>query len=183
MGDKSKVNVYRQAREMNSSLERSLAEFARHVNTKCDWQDADDVVFWKKVQRRRRRRKVLDELVPDRKCPCCGETRIGPGEWMVRLDGAIVVCRSCYNRLRPKTSVVATVGSVFEPQRRYRINGRVLRQLRIDAGISMADFALLLGVSPARVHHLEEHVKSVTEEQKNDIQTALEKCGVIFIGE
>jgi DNA-binding XRE family transcriptional regulator len=166
---------------MNSSLEKSLAAFARHVNTKCDWKDADDVVFWRKVERRRRRRRVLDELVPDRKCPCCQETRIGPGEWMVRMDGAIVLCRSCYTRLRPKTGVVAA--GLFTREVRWTLDGAALRQLRIDAGVSQRDFAILMGVSSARVHQIESHAKSISDEQKERIVKALQECGVTFIGE
>lgn len=181
MGDKGTVNIYRQAYKMNESLDRSLAAFARHVNTKCDWKDADDVTFWKKVERRKRRRKILDELVPDRKCPCCGETRIGPGEWMVRMDGVVVLCRSCYARLRPKTGVVAA--GLFQKELRWVIDGKMLRQLRIDAGISQRDFALLIGVSSARVHQIEEHSRSVSDEQKIRIEEALKRCGVKIIGE
>jgi DNA-binding XRE family transcriptional regulator len=100
---------------------------------------------------------------------------------MVRMDGVVVLCRSCYARLRPKTGVVAA--GLFQKELRWVIDGKMLRQLRIDAGISQRDFALLIGVSSARVHQIEEHSRSVSDEQKIRIEEALKRCGVKIIGE
>lgn len=173
-------NPYKEAREINSSLQTSEANFIRAVQSTCDWHDADDVLLWKKNKRRRSRRKILDELVPDRKCPLCGETRIGPGEWMVRTTNIKILCRSCYTRLRPKANPVAV--SPFTREVRWRINGPALRQARVDAGLSMSRLAELLGVTTARVQQIETTCHSVSDTQKELLQQALELAGVKIIG-
>ena len=45
--------------------------------------------------KRRRRVEALDRLVPERKCPGCGEVRPNSKQWVV-IPGKVAVCLGCY---------------------------------------------------------------------------------------
>lgn len=56
----------------------------------------------RRERRQDARRRLLDEHVPDRRCPSCGKTKLRSGQWVaveIHLGSSrAVVCRSCAMR-------------------------------------------------------------------------------------
>lgn len=174
-------SVYRVAKAIVISADAADADFRRQVNSKCEWSNPEDVAFYKREDRRKKRRRILDELVgKERRCPCCRECILDPKGWMVRLDGRIALCRSCYSRHRPATEPIIAKG-IFNVVTRYEVNGKELKRIRIAAGLSLAAMGRAVGVQASRIFQIEEREGTIKEEQAILIMRVLEEAGVKFI--
>jgi hypothetical protein len=150
--------VLRHARLAEQVLQREVA-------LKCDWDDADDVLLYRRYKNQKARIARIEELVPDLKCPICKHVRTGPRQWIVNRRQTLIVCRSCFQRCHPKENV-AIHDLMFvpfvEPEPRFILHSAVLKQARLNLGISMKEFAMSAGWTGAYQSQLEsEHPHNI----------------------
>ena len=173
--------IFRTAKAILKSEDAANADFLRQVNSKCEWSNSEDVAFYKRENRRKIRRRILDELVgKERKCPCCRECILDPKGWMVRHDGRIALCRSCYSRHKPAKEEIIAKG-LFNRVTRYEVNGVELKRIRVAAGLSLAAMGKAVGVQASRIYQIEEREGTIGEDQALLIMQVLEQAGVKFI--
>lgn len=167
------------------SLEQAQMRLRREMAKKCDWQDAEDVALYRRDKRRKLRQVQLDLLVPQRRCPCCNEIRLGPKQWVVNADQTVICCLSCYREAMPARGEIVSVkeeyAHIFRPVIRYEIDGHKLRELRIKLGISMSALGKRCGWSAAFQLKLEEKTASVNGNIMRLLLQELQRAGAIFV--
>ena len=125
----------------------ALRWLEREIRRKADWFDPEDVAAWKKMERRKHRDRVLDRLLgKERRCPRCGEQKIGPRQWVKQRGKDRIICRSCFQKLTPK-SAGFMVPSFARMVKYYVFDVEIFLQARVDSGLTMKEFARRAGWS------------------------------------
>lgn len=139
-------------------------------NTKCEWDDLSDVNVLRSEKRFRMRTAILAELVPKRICPECKVIRPRLGQWMITKDGMKAICRVCYFKKAARHIDEEKLGRVFTRDIRYKVDCRLLTEIRECLGISMAEFARRIGWARSYQKKLEDGlVLSVSQRVVEDV--------------
>lgn len=164
-------------REVLKGHKAAQTAMMRAIARKCDWGDAEDRNFYRKDTARRRREKILDHLAENRKCPLCGELKIGSRQFVVNEDASVVICRSCFQRNVPQGGEVSLAG-VFTEVKRYEIDPEKFRKARADSGLSLREFARRAGWNSGWQSRLENERVTVSQENVDVIITVFKGLGI-----
>lgn len=77
-------NIFEQAKK--------ILRGSRRTPPKFDWRDSSAKKEYVRTLKRNRRVMQLDYLVPDRKCPICGEVKVSSRQWVV-IDILLIINR------------------------------------------------------------------------------------------
>lgn len=175
---------FREARQRLDDLRSAEEELLRQITTECDWSNPEDIAAYRAERRRHVRETLLERLVPDRRCPSCGQKRMRSRSWVVMRAEDFVVCRACF--FRANSSVEREEGKpkrgeVFGAKMteiRYPLSGEEFRRRR-EAICGEREFARRAGWSRAYQRRLESgRVKTVSEATKEVIETVFEEVEV-----
>lgn len=140
-----KENVFKTAKGILDGVEMAEDLDETKSNTKCSWQDPEDVLIKRAEDRRTERRRLLDSIVGrGRICPNCRRKVWADSSWVIK-DG-IALCRSCFH-LGKKRDEETVRGSfvVGEAIVRFEIDGWQIMKLRESSGIGLEAFANRMG--------------------------------------
>lgn len=178
------MNEFKNAEEALKALRKAEAEEARERARKCDWENPLDVSAYRHERHSIERRKLLDMLVPDRKCPTCEKVIVKTRSWVVNVDENMAICRSCYFRMRnvEPTDKVKVESKFYKEITRYEINASEIIRLRKFAKISQGEFARVAGWTRSRQRQLEDgNVRSVDKDTLETVIETFEKFGIEII--
>jgi len=82
-------NVFKEAKQTLEAKKKAERRERLDENRVADWDDPDDVRSYHRERYRNNRRLALDDAVPDRRCPLCGETRPRSRQWVI-LDRSLI---------------------------------------------------------------------------------------------
>jgi len=180
MAEKSEQNIFAEARIRLDEIERIYEQ-------KCDWQDPEDVAFYKHERRLNERIEVLSKIAPSRVCPGCGEFRASHRSWVISLDGKKALCRSCFSRAVYKSTTGLQIASqavvcrkeIFPVRElRYCIDPFYLCQIREELGISRKEFATRCGWHVSYQRKLESGIiKTVGLDNAEVLLQAIQELG------
>ncbi len=84
------ANMFRKVKKEQEEAQKAEATHKRYVD-RVD----KDLVHKSRDWKREARLALLDKLVPDRRCPQCGKTKVDSRSWVV-YDRDKILCRSCW---------------------------------------------------------------------------------------
>ncbi len=174
---------FKEAEEAMNALRAAEEYEVRETLKKCTWADPGDIAFYRNDKSQRNRRKILDGLVKDRRCPVCGQLKIKAKSWVVNRFATMALCRSCYVRVRevpPDQRETVSVSLYAAPIERFELNIEELTKLRTRANVSQEEFARVAGWSRSRQRDLEsERVQSIGKETLESVLDTLAHFGLI----
>ena len=160
------------------AIEIAEAEYLAECNRKCDWSDPNDIAEYRREERMKERNEVLDRIVKTRKCPVCQQLKLDPSSWVISANCRKAICRSCYFRKWP----VRTVNSperIFVEERRFAVDGKVIRRLREGIGCSNREFSRRAGWGRTYQTSIEKgEVRTVSNETAEVILKVFEELGI-----
>ena len=154
------MSEFSEAHKAIADIEEKLLSFEKKKEVKCDWEDPEDVAFYKSRARQDRRVAILDKYALDRLCPNCFKHLPINRQWVVRSTG--VICISCF---KVRDSFNPNKPVFVNPQVRFDIDGLSLLKTREYIGLSRRRFAYLCGWGYSYQATLESgHLVTVCEE-------------------
>lgn len=171
------TNEFAKAADILAGVKAFEERLRKYVERKCDWEIPEDVANYKRSKRFAKRATLLPV---NRLCPCCGECRPNPRQWIV-VAGETAVCRSCWQRVGGVAGEVQfELQIVGEPVVRYPVVGLALRTVREGLCLSKREFARRMGWSAAYQLKLEsEQVTVVREEVARKLLEVVKTAGGI----
>ena len=156
----------------------------REVQAEYDWRDPEDVAFFRSMQRREKRLKLIKKITGAFHCPLCLAQYLKAEGWVLNRAKTKAICRSCWTKekkrvKRQRGKQIARTDEVFvERQVRYKINGSALLCSREALGLSRVQFAGRIGLSATWIQKLETgNVVTVSAECAREIMQVFEEGG------
>jgi hypothetical protein len=176
-------SMFRDARDTLKGLEIAERQFQREQFKLCDWNDPEDVAYYRKQKSVEKRNKFLNRKYPDRRCPSCGRITLSVSQWVINKRERTAICKSCFKRLKynhPRKDALFIDEKIFKPER-YSIDAYEFTKLRMEKNIGMGEFGKIAGWGKSYQQKLENGwVKTVANDCMNSIISILGECEYIF---
>lgn len=167
---------FQEAKDVLQGESEEQKRHKRFVYRKCDWDDDEDVLLYRRQSYAKDRRRTLDRLVPSRICPSCSRNIWSSRSWVVNRRRTEAICRSCFFAAKGDDELTPILETVI----RCRVDGEALRIARERAGISQKTFADEMGWSQSYQTKLESgSVVSVSIEVADQLLQVLNDWGVV----
>lgn len=175
------VHEYKPEVDILEAIRQAEAAKLREDKKHCDWEDPEDVAFYRQERGQEQRKKFVEILAPTHQCPECKDTIILLGQWVISKDLLRIMCRSCFEKMKAKSKIRASQLNVdvhvFQEVKRYTINIDRFICIREASEISQREFARLAGWSRTYQVKLESgEVETVNEETFNIIMDVFKRC-------
>jgi len=173
------MSVFKDVQENVRELDRQATAFQRSVQRLCEWEDPDDVLQYRKEGRDEERARNLDRIVPDRRCPACGELVPESTRWVMNVKQTHAVCRSCFNAgikgtLPKSLQELGDLRILYAPIVRWKIDGADLVKVREALNCTRKHFARKAGWTYSYQHELERGtVSTISQDTADTIMTVL----------
>jgi len=174
-------NEFKDAKHRLHDLHIAEEEWERLLQSRCDWDDPEDVSHYRSTSRFQLRMDTLEKLVPSRVCPRCRHLKLKSRSWVLSKSRKAIICRSCFFRSFPVRNEVITMDVVLFPEiiTRFSIDRKALLRARLRSGLSVREFARRAGWSEGYQRKLESSTSSVSEETAKTLLQVLREASVV----
>ena len=171
-------------KEILDEIRRKEKEHDRETFSLCDWDNPEDVAFYRQRISREDRIRVIKSIAGNGSvyCPKCGRLIVYLTKLILAKNKRSFICRTCWERLKHRKKVLLTKKfelKVFpKMQVRYCLNATVLESVRTRLGITQREFAEMAGWSQTRQRQLEGgKVETVNQEVAGTILQVISDFG------
>lgn len=135
----------------NEVKRRNLA----FLKDKSNWNDEDE--DFRHVERSKRL-DLITSMYPDFKCPLCRCVVTNLRSWVLSKDQEAAICRKCHFRVKVDENLKKSFHmnkKIFTQVRRYEFNHVAFTECRLRIGLTITQFAELVGWTPSYQCRLE----------------------------